>query len=103
MKYIEPLKFKLKKNQILVADNVIYHQTTRNYGCGPRISIDNLCEPYYMTGKDIKSSHRKKDLELTEKLLRLGQDYIYHYPHNDKDFKNTFGLRSPTFKKEILL
>jgi hypothetical protein len=103
MNFIEPLKIKLKKNQIIVADNVIYHQTIRNKGCGKRISIDNLCEPRFMIGKDVKSKHRKKDLETTQNLLKMGEDFIYHYPHNDFNFKKTFGLRSPTEKKIIKL
>jgi len=100
-KYYEPISFKLKFNEILVADNLIYHQTIKKKNCGPRISIDQLCEPLFMYGKDIKNFHRKKDLELTNKLLSVGEKFIFHYPHTDQEIKKTFGLRSPAYKQEI--
>ena len=100
-KFIEPLNFKLKFGEILIADNIIYHQTIRNKKCGNRISIDNLCEPKFTYGKDEKSKYRKTDLVETSKLLNLGKRYIYHYPHDDDKFKKTYGLRSPAHKKEI--
>ena len=101
MQYIEPINIKLGFGEILVADNLIYHQTVRNHGCGNRISIDNLCEPKFIEGKDIKSKYRQSDLVKTEKLLKIGKEFIYHYPHNDLKFKKTYGLRSPAQKKEI--
>tara|TARA_B100001057_G_C22800336_1_gene931275 strand:- start:262 stop:1164 length:903 start_codon:yes stop_codon:yes gene_type:complete len=101
MQYIEPISLKLGFGEILVADNLIYHQTVRNHGCGNRISIDNLCEPKFVNGKDIKSKYRQSDLVKTKKLLEIGKEFIYHYPHNDTNFKKTYGLRSPAQKKEV--
>ncbi len=101
MNFIEPINFKLNFGEILVADNLIYHQTIRKKNCKNRISIDNLCEPKFFYGKDIKSKYRKSDLVKTKKLLSIGKDFIYHYPHDDKKYKVTYGLRSPAHKKEI--
>jgi len=99
--FIEPINFKLSFGEILVADNLIYHQTIRNKNCRNRISIDNLCEPKFFYGKDIKSKFRKSDLVKTKKLLNIGKNFIYHYPHDDEKYKVTYGLRSPAHKKEI--
>ena len=101
MNFIQPLNYKLKRGEIIVADNVIYHQTMRNINAGNRISIDNLCEPNFMYGKDEKHKYRETDLVPTKKLINIGKDFMYHYSHDDNQHKKTFGLRSPAHKKEI--
>lgn len=99
--FIQPLNYKLKFNEIIVADNVIYHQTIRKKNAGNRISIDNLCDPAHMQGKNVTDKNRKKDLVKTSRLVNIGKDFMYHYPHNDKEFIVTKGLKSPAYKKEL--
>ena len=99
--FIEPHKFKLKYNEILVIDNLIFHQTIRKANSGNRISFDNLFDPKYMYGKDEKNKIRKKDLVSKKKLLKIGSSYFYKYPHDDNNFVITGGLKFPAFKKEI--
>ena len=101
MNFIEPINFKLNFGEILVADNLIYHQTIRKKIVKIEFQLTICVNQKFFYGKDIKSKYRKSDLVKTKKLLSIGKDFIYHYPHDDKKYKVTYGLRSPAHKKEI--
>ena len=96
--FIEPHKFKLKYNEILVIDNLIFHQTIRKANSGNRISFDNLFDPKYMYGKDEKIK-LEKDL-VSRKIIKNWISYFYKYPHDDNNFVITGGLKFPAFKKK---